>query len=264
MEAVWHGARVASSSLAVTLTGGPTLLLEVGGVRLLADPTFDPPGEYPLGGGRVLTKTEPAALTAADLGPVDAVLLSHDQHPDNLDTAGRAVLAAAPLVLTTAAAAERLGGSTRALGAGETVLVGSVQVTGVRAEHGPPGAERLTGPVTGFVLSGSGLPTVYVSGDNASLACVDEVGAAFGRVDVAVLFAGAARTALFDGAPLTLTGADVAEAVRRLDAGRVVVVHVDSWAHFSEDREDVRAALDEAGMLDRLVDTPPGQRVEVG
>src|SRR5919199_4831301 len=62
VEAVWHGARVASSSLAVTLTGGPTLLLEVGGVRLLADPTFDPPGEYPLGGGRVLTKTEPAPL----------------------------------------------------------------------------------------------------------------------------------------------------------------------------------------------------------
>jgi L-ascorbate metabolism protein UlaG (beta-lactamase superfamily) len=263
VEAVWHRARVTTSALAVTLTGGPTLLLEVGPVRLLADPTFDPPGEYPLGGGRVLTKTQPAALTAADLGPVDAVLLSHDQHPDNLDTAGRAALAAAPLVLTTAAAAERLGGTARALGVGETVPVGPVQVTGARAEHGPPGAERLTGPVTGFVLSGAGLPTVYVSGDNASLDCVDEVAAAFGRVDVAVLFAGAARTALFDGAPLTLTGADVAEAVRRLDAGRVVVVHVDSWAHFSEDRDDVRAALDAAGLAERLVECPAGVQTEI-
>jgi L-ascorbate metabolism protein UlaG (beta-lactamase superfamily) len=255
---------VTTAVLTVTLTGGPTAVLELGGARLLVDPTFDPPGEYPLGGGRSLTKTAPAALDAGDVGPVDAVLLSHDQHPDNLDTAGRALLADAPLVLTTELAAGRLGGSARALPVGGTVAVGSVQVTGVRAEHGPPGAERLTGPVTGFVLHGSGLPTVYVSGDNASLTCVDEVAAAFPQLDVAVLFAGAARTALFDGAPLTLTGADVAEAVRRLGVGRVVVVHVDSWAHFSESRDDVRAALTSAGLADRLVECPPGVPTTVG
>jgi L-ascorbate metabolism protein UlaG (beta-lactamase superfamily) len=254
---------VPPAALAVTLTGGPTALLELGAVRLLVDPTFDPPGEYPLGGGRSLTKTAPAALSAQDLGPVDAVLLSHDQHPDNLDTAGRAALADAPVVLTTELATQRLGGTARALRTGETAAVGPVQVTGVRAEHGPPGAERLTGPVTGFVLTGEGLPTVYVSGDNAALDCVDEVAAAYPQVDVAVLFAGAARTALFDGAPLTLTGGDVAEAVRRLDADRVVVVHVDSWAHFSEDRDDVRAALTAAGLTDRLVECPPGARTAV-
>ena len=246
--------------LAVTLTGGPTALIEIGGARLLVDPTFDPPGEYPLGGGRVLTKTAPPALAAADLGPVHAVLLSHDQHPDNLDRSGRELLAQAPVVLTTALAAERLGGSARALAIGETVRVGPVEVTGVPALHGPPGAEQLTGPVTGFVVHGVGLPTVYVSGDNASLECVDEVRAAFRRIDLAVLFAGAARTALFDGAPLTLTGGLAAEAVARLDAAQVVVVHVDSWAHFSEGREAVRDALAAAGLADRLVEVPPGVR----
>ena len=249
--------------LTVTLTGGPTALLELGGMRLLVDPTFDPPGEYPLGGGRVLTKTAPAALGPAEVGAVDAVLLSHDQHPDNLDTAGRAVVADAPLVLTTELGAERLGGAARGLAVGETVAVGSLQVTGVRAEHGPPGAEALTGPVTGFVLHGAGAPTVYVSGDNASLDCVAEVADAFPAVDVAVLFAGAARTALFDGAPLTLTADGVVAAVRRLGARRVVVVHVDSWAHFSEDRDDVRAALTAAGLADRLVECPPGEATAV-
>ena len=246
--------------LAATLTGGPTALLEIGGARLLVDPTFDPPGEYPLGGGRSLTKTAPPALTAADLGPVHAVLLSHDQHPDNLDRSGREAVAQAPLVLTTALGAERLGGSARALATGETVRVGPVEVTGVPALHGPPGAEELTGPVTGFVVHGVGLPTVYISGDNASLECVDEVRAAFPRIDVAVLFAGAARTALFDGAPLTLTGELAAEAVRRLGAAQVVVVHVDSWAHFSEGRDAVRRAMEAAGLADRLVDVPPGVR----
>lgn len=246
--------------LAVTLTGGPTALLEIGGARLLVDPTFDPPGDYPLGGGRVLTKTAPPALAAADLGRVHAVLLSHDQHPDNLDGAGREALAQAPVVLTTRLGAERLGGNARALATGESVRVGPVEVTGVPALHGPPGAEELTGPVTGFVVHGVGLPTVYVSGDNASLDCVDAVGAAFPGIDVAVLFAGAARTALFDGAPLTLTGELAAEAVRRLDPAQVVVVHVDSWAHFSEGLDAVREALADAGLVERLVDVPPGVR----
>ena len=121
---------MAPDVLAVTLTGGPTALLELGGVRLLVDPTFDPPGDYPLGGGRVLTKTAPPALAVTDLGPVDAVLLSHDQHPDNLDGAGRETLAHAPVVLTTQLGAERLGGTAQALGTGETVSVGQVEVTG--------------------------------------------------------------------------------------------------------------------------------------
>jgi L-ascorbate metabolism protein UlaG (beta-lactamase superfamily) len=32
----------------ITLIGGPTALIEVGGFRLLTDPTFDGPGEYRL------------------------------------------------------------------------------------------------------------------------------------------------------------------------------------------------------------------------
>jgi hypothetical protein len=40
---------VAFTVLAVTLTGGPTVLIEPGELRLLVDPTFGPPGEYPPG-----------------------------------------------------------------------------------------------------------------------------------------------------------------------------------------------------------------------
>jgi L-ascorbate metabolism protein UlaG (beta-lactamase superfamily) len=36
----------------------------------------------------------------ADIGPIDAVLLSHDHHTDNLDEAGRALLPSANEVLT--------------------------------------------------------------------------------------------------------------------------------------------------------------------
>ena len=63
------------------------------------DPTFDPPGDYP--GAMTLTKTKPATVTPAELGPIDAVLLSHDEHADNLDDSGRKLLCEVPVVLTT-------------------------------------------------------------------------------------------------------------------------------------------------------------------
>ena len=241
----------------VRVLGGPTALIEYGGLRFLTDPTFDAPGEYPLGGGRSLTKTAPSAADPADLGPVDAVLLSHDQHPDNLDAAGRALLAEVPVVLTTRSAAARLGGTTRGLAPWDAVDLprpggGTVTVTATPALHGPEGCEPVTGEVVGFVLTAAGLPTVHVSGDNASLDVVREIAGRVGPVDTAVLFAGAARTALFDGDLLTIDGARAAEAATVLGARRVVAAHCDSWAHFTEGREDVVAAFTAAGIADRL------------
>ncbi|QEV14327.1 hypothetical protein CP974_22680 [Streptomyces fradiae ATCC 10745 = DSM 40063] len=104
---------------------------------------------------------------------------------------------------------------------------GTVTVTGVPALHGPgerDEVEAITGQVVGFVLTGEGLPTVYVSGDNASLDLLKEIAARFGPVDTAVL----------------------------LGARRVVPVHYDSWAHFTEGRDRLVAAFGAAGLADRL------------
>ncbi|RMI28550.1 MBL fold metallo-hydrolase [Nocardia stercoris] len=248
--------------------GGPTALLDVAGLRLLTDPTFDGPGEYPLGAGRVLVKTAPSALSPQQLGPVDAVLLSHDQHPDNLDTAGRHYLAQVPLVLTTAAAESRLAGSCRAVGIWEYVDLarpagGTLRITRVPARHGPDGTEHLVGEVAGFVLTGADLPTVYISGDNASLDVVRSVAERFPRIDVAMLFAGAARTELIEHGHLTLTSAEAATAARILGAGQVVPLHFDSWQHFTEGGAALLAAFTDAGLRDRLTLLRPGDRAVV-
>ncbi|MGW5716857.1 MBL fold metallo-hydrolase [Amycolatopsis sp. NPDC003865] len=250
-----------TEKLGITLSGGPTALLELGGVRLLTDPTFDAPGDHPVG-DRVLVKTEDSVLTEEAAGVVDAVLLSHDQHPDNLDDRGRAYLGTVPLTLVTPSGAERLGGTARGLRPWEETQVGALTVTAVPALHGPEGAEPTTGEVTGFVLSGSGLPTVYVSGDNASVELVREIASRF-RVHIAVLFAGAARTKFFDGAPLTLTSANAVEAAKALGAPKVVPLHFRGWQHFTEGPDTLRKEFEAAGLADRLVLLEPGQRAEV-
>ncbi len=166
----------------VRAVGGPTAILEIGGLRLLTDPTFDAPGDYVSGSGNVLTKTAGPAFSESEVSPIELVLLSHDQHVDNLDTAGRAFLSRVPLIVTTASAAGRLGGESRALGHWEHVDVpcpggGTLRITGVPAQHGPDETAHLMGEVTGFVLSGTHLPVVYVSGDNASLDVVRGIAA---------------------------------------------------------------------------------------
>jgi L-ascorbate metabolism protein UlaG (beta-lactamase superfamily) len=240
---------------------GPTVVVELGGARFLFDPTFDPAQEYPIG-SRSLRKTTDATWSPEQVGPVDAVLLSHDQHPDNLDHGGRAYLDTAPLVLTTELAASRLGGAATALRAWTQHRVGPVTVTGVPAQHGPDGTEHLTGPVTGFVLTAEDGPTVYVSGDNASLAVVTDVAARFPDIDVAVLFAGGARTPLIDDY-LTLTSPQAAEAAELLGRPRVLPVHTDGWAHFTQDGESFRAAYRAAGLADLLLPHEAGVAVAI-
>jgi L-ascorbate metabolism protein UlaG (beta-lactamase superfamily) len=234
-------------TFAIRSFGGPTVSFTLGGLTFLTDPTFDEPGDYP-SGDRKLTKTAPPAGKPSEAGKVDVVLLSHDQHADNLDRSGREFSATVPLVLSTPAAAGRLGTPVRGLSPWESTDLGGVTVTAVPAQHGPDGTDHLTGPVTGFVLHGEGLPTVYVSGDNASLRVVREIAARFPSIDVAVLFGGAARTPMLGDANLTLDAAGMVAATRILGEPTVVAAHVDSWAHFTESRADVRAAFAEAGL----------------
>lgn len=161
-------------------------------------------------------------------------------------------------VLTTAQGAERLGANAVgfepwaqaevARGDGEPITV-----TAVPAQHGPDGTDHITGPVIGFVLSGPGLETVYVSGDNASLDVVRTIAERVGPVDVAVLFTGAVQVPhRFDGAYLTLSSDRAAEATKLLDARVAIPVHFEGWTHFTQGADALRAAFAGNGVTDRL------------
>jgi L-ascorbate metabolism protein UlaG (beta-lactamase superfamily) len=180
----------------ITLIGGPTALVEVGGFRLLTDPTFDAPGEYKLP-HVTLKKTSHPALTAEQTGRVDAVLLSHDQHADNFDHAGRAYAMQAPRLLTTIVGAKRLGGVAEGLAPGESTKLtnpaGTLTVTATPARHGPAGIEPLAGDVIGFVLPLAGGRPIYITGDTVWYEGVAEVARRF-QAGLVLLFAGAAKT----------------------------------------------------------------------
>ncbi len=249
------------STTAVTYLGGPTALLEWGDLRIITDPTFDPPQVYSDPEESTLVKTVGPAISRGEVGPVDLVLLSHHGHKDNLDWEGLELIAQGPMTLSTHEAASDLwGGSVVGFDDWEQQRVGDATVTIVPALHGPPGSLPFVGPVVGFVLEKAGEPTIYVSGDNASLALVEQIASRFPSIDIALLFAGAARVPGLDAA-LTLTSPDAAAAATLLGSPRVIGLHVEDWEHFSENRSDLEAAFSASGISELLVPTPRGERV---
>jgi L-ascorbate metabolism protein UlaG (beta-lactamase superfamily) len=251
------------NGLSLTYIGGPTALLEIAGVRFLTDPTFDPGGSEYTTAVYTLRKTTGPAISADAIGRIDAVLLSHDHHFDNLDHAGRALLPSAGKVLTTVAGAERLGGNAIGLANWQSVEIASqngtrLRVTGTPARHGPADGDR--GPVTGFLITDASAPdagSIYISGDTVWYDGLRPIASA--DVRVAVLFLGAAKVREVGPAHLTFAATEGVEAARAFPNAVIVPLHYAGWGHFSEGRAEIQRAFDHAGIGDRLCWLEPGR-----
>jgi L-ascorbate metabolism protein UlaG (beta-lactamase superfamily) len=132
-------------NIRATHIGTATLLLEIGSLRLLTDPVFDPAGgHYFFGYGTHSIKLTEPAIQSEALGKIDAVLLSHDHHEDNLDRAGRALLPQAGKVITTVAGAKRLQGNAIGLRTWQSTTLKAddieIKITAAPSHHGTLGS----------------------------------------------------------------------------------------------------------------------------
>lgn len=252
------------SELKLTLIGGPTLLIEMGGLRLLTDPTFDPAGgEYHLG-PVTLKKTGSPAQTIESLGHIDAVLLSHEQHSDNLDQAGRALLSTVSQVYTTPQSAAKIGANAIGLLPWEEVYQHApngkrLKITATPARHGPDGAEQYSGDVTGFVLTWENASTraVYISGDTVWYDELTKISQRF-DVGVALLNLGAARLDAIGPVDLTMNARGAIEVARVFNSATLIPAHVEGWAHFSESQAEVAQVFAQENLTSRLHWLEPG------
>jgi L-ascorbate metabolism protein UlaG (beta-lactamase superfamily) len=220
----------------LTHIGGPTVLIELeDGRRALTDPTFDPPGgDYRFGWGTGSRKLAGPAIAAADVGPIDAVLLTHDHHEDNLDAEGRKLLPGAGAVITTASGARRLGAGAVGLREWESTSLDGLTITATPCRHGPPLSHPLVGDVIGFALSNG----LWISGDTV---LYDGVRSVAGRVpvDVALIHIGGVRFPVTGPLRYTMTARDAVELCEMLRPQVVVPIHYEGWRHFREGRAEV-------------------------
>ncbi|OAA76689.1 Zn-dependent hydrolase [Akanthomyces lecanii RCEF 1005] len=257
------------ASVNITFIGTATAVLEVNGINFITDPFFSPAGSEWDRGYFVLKNTLPPALGLADLPAIDAVLLSHEDHPDNLDELGRQLLDGRR-VFTTQDGARKLAPrpSVRGMAPWETVSfsIGNVQfeLTATPCQH-LPGGECI-----GFVLSGPGFGQtngkpngVYFSGDTIYTEELATIKDRF-NIQAALINIGAASVPIADPPlKITMDSADAVRLVRDLDVDVAIPMHCDGWGHFSEDGAQAATVFDAADVKDRIRWLKPGKKTEI-
>ncbi|KAH8649097.1 beta-lactamase-like protein [Xylariales sp. PMI_506] len=231
------------SSLTITHVGTATAIIQIGDdVTLLTDPYLSPAGtSWEVMPGISLTSHYAPSHTLDTLPPVDAVLLSHEDHPDNLDTLGRRLLDGRRTVPL------RIGGTT-------------FFVTGTPCVHLPGGecvGFALTAPKEFGTSEVDGLPNaLWFSGDTVY---TEELGRGIRErfhVRVALVNAGAAAVAGLPGAggpvQITMDGRQAAQLLCDVGADVLVPMHYEGWTHFTEGRAQLEEALRSQGVLDQV------------
>jgi L-ascorbate metabolism protein UlaG (beta-lactamase superfamily) len=243
----------------VIYLGGPTIILEIDGLRLMTDPTLDPAGEvFTINDKPAYSKIEGPAKV--DIGKIDAVLLSHDQHGDNLDNAGRKFLTLVPKTFTTRTGAERLQGNAIGLAPWETVMLkDKITIISTPARHGPAGSEHLTGDVTGFIVA-TKETQIYITGDTVFYDGIKEVAEKFNPKYI-FIFAGAAKPR----GPFNVTMGtnDAIDTAFAFPGATIIPVHFEGWSHYTETGEMLRQSFSALGIADRLKILKAGVKTEL-
>lgn len=263
------------SSLEITHITTATAIIDIDGVKFITDPVFAPAGtEYPYPTTTLRLSDDPAIPLNA-LPAIDAVLLSHEDHEDNLDEFGRRLLDGRK-VITTPDGAKNLSPrpDVRAVQPWETLdlIAGGkkFKITGVPATHLPGGE------CTGFIIStesfghaANGLPNaIYFSGDTIYHSDLLKMNEKW-HIVAAVLNLGNAHVPTDPSKPedklqITMGGEDGARLVKELDADVLVPMHYQSWGHFTEGEEDLIKIFKQEGVEEKIRWlTPSGKSVKI-
>ncbi|CAE6400676.1 unnamed protein product [Rhizoctonia solani] len=258
------------SKVEMTFIGTATAILSIDGVNFITDPVFDPAGtSYDLGIVTLQSLKAPA-LGLDQLPAIDAVLLSHEDHQDNLDTSGRTLLDGR-IVITTPDGASKLQPrpAVRAIHPWETLSLKiggkGFNITGTPCVHLPGGE------TTGFIVqtpsfgtSPDGLPNaIYFSGDTIYIEELAQMRSKF-HIVLGILNLGAVIAPGPDGPlQITLDGKSAVKLIQDIGADIVVPMHFDSWKHFIEPSTESAKVFVEAGLKDKVVWLEPGVTKQV-
>jgi len=222
-------------------------ILDINGFRILTDPVLDPRGGfYHFGFGSFSKKLHSPAINISDIGKIDLVLLSHDQHEDNLDKTGREFIKTVPIVISTKPAEKRIKG---VIGLNDweniainTTIVPNLKITAVPAQHASLKIlNPIAGKVIGFILEWSGQKkgAYYISGDTVLFKGIGLIAEKFPLIDTAFFHTGRAGFPYLTGpAYYTFHSKEAIKAFNILNPDRMIPVHYDGWWHFREKTRD--------------------------
>ncbi|WP_432561695.1 MBL fold metallo-hydrolase [Kineococcus sp. SYSU DK003] len=249
----------------ITQVRNATLLLEVGGHRIVVDPMLGAKGSmdpFPAASGNTSRNpTVDLVVPLADLLDPDVVVVTHT-HGDHWDTAAAALLPrGVTLLVQNQADAEEISAAgfqdVRILDG--TVTVGQTSFTLTGGRHGAEevlSALPVLGEVSGVVVRHPGEPTLYIAGDTV---WNEKVQAALAehQPDVVVLNTGEARVG--PGFAILMGDQDVLTVHEAAPAARIVAVHMEALNHCTVTRAQVRDLARERGLGEQVLVPEDGE-----
>jgi L-ascorbate metabolism protein UlaG (beta-lactamase superfamily) len=244
-----------------------TVIVQYAGCRLLLDPMLCEVGAMPPfedTPNQVRNPRVPLPVSEQEIvSGLDAVLVTHI-HDDHFDDDVAPVLArTVPIVCQPADVGylKSKRGFVDVRPVDAEVRLNGITIARTGGRHGTGELADWLAPVSGFVLSALGEPTLYIAGD--TIWC-DDVRLAIDRhrPDVILVFAGGAR--FLEGDPITMTADDVIAAAQHAPEAALVAAHLDAINHCVETRGDLRRALSAAGIAARVATPGDGETVSHG
>jgi L-ascorbate metabolism protein UlaG (beta-lactamase superfamily) len=256
------------STIKITHIGTATALIDIDGVIFLTDPAFDPAGSvYPIPGHKSLVNEVGPALEIDQLPHIDAILLSHEDHDDNLDHKGRTLLEGRK-VYTTQDGANKLKPRPDVYGfapwQSRQVTVGHKRftITATFCKH------WIEGETVGFMIETdsfgtddkSGLPNaIWFGGDTVNVPELLQIKEKW-HVVVAILNLG---NAIVEGLQITMSGQDAAVLCQDLGVEHICPIHFEGWQHFTEHGEELKKSLVGEGIAERVRWLKLGEAVQI-
>ena len=256
----------------IYFVGTATVIIRYAGFTILTDPNFLHAGDHAhLGYGLTSERLTEPAMDIEQLPHIDFCILSH-YHGDHFDQIVEEKLRKDLPIITTEHAAGELRGkgftAPIALDTWETVTVedGStrVKITSMPGQHGPGIVDFALPPVMGSMLdfetdAGERLVRMYISGDTLIHDDLNEIPERFPGVDIALLHLGGTRVM---GILVTMDDEQGVEMIRIVQPEVAIPIHYNDYDVFKSPLEDFQAAVEKAGLSERVAYLTHGDSYE--
>jgi L-ascorbate metabolism protein UlaG (beta-lactamase superfamily) len=248
-----------------------TCVLEYHGRQILLDPVFADKGALPPITASPRKRPNPIVALPVSQQEVssfargcDFLLVTHT-HMDHLDPSAIDLLRKETPLVCQPEDVDKLSGygfsNLHPVALNAPVNVQDISIRRCVGHHGKGMVGDKMGHVSGFLLSASGEPTVFVTGDTIWCEEVEEFLRRY-TPDVVILYAGAAQFLV--GGRITMSICDARKIASALPVAQMIAVHMEAYNHCLLSRAELRRSSEKHGFSNRLRIPADGESFVIG